>query len=255
MPSRCANTGTRASACTRATRLLPPRGTITSIVPSRPGEHQRRPRRDRASAPAGSRPRASPPARRPCEQRGVDGARGAMAVGAAAQDRGVAGLEAQRAGIGRHVGAALVDDADHAERRAHALDRHAVRPLPSSTCTLPTGSLSVGDHLEALGHRPDARGVSRLSRSRNAPVDAGRLRLGDVGVVGGQDRAAPWRGSPSAIASSALSFCARRRERQACAQPCARAGRCPASGGYAGGGIDILERGGHLDAELVSVSE
>ena len=44
-----------------------------------------------------------------------------MALRAAAQDRGVAGLEAQRAGVGRHVGAAFVDDADDAERHAHAL--------------------------------------------------------------------------------------------------------------------------------------
>ncbi|EGE58311.1 hypothetical protein RHECNPAF_33400116 [Rhizobium etli CNPAF512] len=35
-PSRWAKTGTRASLCTRATRLLPPRGTMTSIAPSRP---------------------------------------------------------------------------------------------------------------------------------------------------------------------------------------------------------------------------
>ncbi len=31
MPSRWAKTGTRASACTSPTRLLPPRGTITSM--------------------------------------------------------------------------------------------------------------------------------------------------------------------------------------------------------------------------------
>ena len=36
MPSRWAKTGTRASFCTRATRVLPPRGTMTSIVPSSP---------------------------------------------------------------------------------------------------------------------------------------------------------------------------------------------------------------------------
>ncbi|MCY1173205.1 hypothetical protein D9M73_133590 [compost metagenome] len=33
MPSRCASTGTRASAWTRATSPLPPRGTIKSIAP------------------------------------------------------------------------------------------------------------------------------------------------------------------------------------------------------------------------------
>ena len=43
---------------------------------------------------------------------------------------GIAGLEAERAGIGRHVGPALIDDADDAERRAHALDVQAVRAGP-----------------------------------------------------------------------------------------------------------------------------
>ena len=36
----------------------------------------------------------------PCDQAGMDRARGMHALGAAAQDRGVAGLQAQRAGIG-----------------------------------------------------------------------------------------------------------------------------------------------------------
>src|SRR5438046_3165232 len=36
MPSRCANTGTRASLCTRSTRFFPPRGTMTSIAPPTP---------------------------------------------------------------------------------------------------------------------------------------------------------------------------------------------------------------------------
>ena len=38
----------------------------------------------------------------------------------------VAGLQAQRRGVGGHVGARLVDHRDHAERHAHALDRDAV---------------------------------------------------------------------------------------------------------------------------------
>ena len=43
---------------------------------------------------------------------------------------GIAGLQAERAGIGRDVGAALEDDADDAERRAHALDVQAVGAVP-----------------------------------------------------------------------------------------------------------------------------
>ena len=43
-------------------------------------------------------------------------------VGAAAQNGGVAGFQAERAGVGGHVGAALVNDADDAERHAYAFD-------------------------------------------------------------------------------------------------------------------------------------
>ena len=60
----------------------------------------------------------------------LDGAAGVVAVRAAAQDRRVAGLEAERAGVRRHVRPALVDDADDAERHAHALDLEAVGPRP-----------------------------------------------------------------------------------------------------------------------------
>ena len=131
MPSRCANTGTRASSCTRATRLLPPRGTITSMAPSRPFEHQA----DRLAVGGrheldggfGQARRAQA-----ARQARLDGAARVVAVRAAAQDRGVAGLEAQRAGVGRHVRPALVDDADDAERHAHALDVEAVGPRPAA---------------------------------------------------------------------------------------------------------------------------
>ncbi len=64
------------------------------------------------------------------DEAGVDGGGAAMRVGAAAQDDGVARLEAKPAGIGGDVGPALEDDADDAERRAHALDMQAVRPVP-----------------------------------------------------------------------------------------------------------------------------
>ena len=63
-------------------------------------------------------------------QRRDDGAAGAQTVGTAAQDRGIAGFQAQRAGIRRHIRPALIDDADDTERHAHPLDGHAVRPFP-----------------------------------------------------------------------------------------------------------------------------
>ena len=58
----------------------------------------------------------------PGDEAGVDRRRGMEAVGAAAQHRRVARLEAERAGVGGDVGPALVDDADDAERRRDALD-------------------------------------------------------------------------------------------------------------------------------------
>ena len=66
----------------------------------------------------------------PFDQAGMDGGGRIERIRAAAQDHRIAGLEAERAGIRRHVRPALIDDADDAERRAHALDMQAVRPVP-----------------------------------------------------------------------------------------------------------------------------
>ncbi len=63
-------------------------------------------------------------------QRGMDGAARAQAVGAAAQDRGIAGFQAERAGVGGHVRPAFVNDSNDSERDADALDGHAVGPRP-----------------------------------------------------------------------------------------------------------------------------
>ena len=210
MPSRCAKTGTRASSCTRATRLLPPRGTITSILPSRP----------RSISPTASRSRigtswiASSGKLRdaqPLRQRGMDRARRAMRIRAAAQDRGVAGLQAQRAGIGGDIRAAFVDDADDANRRAHALDGHAVRPLPFVE-HVADRIVQLGDDFEAFGHRRDALPVERQAVEEGAG-DAGGLGFGDVVLVGGQDFARGARGSPSPSRAAPCPS-ARRRQRQ-----------------------------------------
>ena len=128
-PSRWPITGTRASACTRSTRLRPPRGTITLIAGPGP----------RASCPTAARSvvgtswmaaAGRPASRSPLDQAGVDGGAGEAALRAAAQDHRIGRLQAQRARIGRHVGTALVDDADDAQRHAHALDPQAVGPRP-----------------------------------------------------------------------------------------------------------------------------
>jgi hypothetical protein len=65
-----------------------------------------------------------------CGQRRMDRPRRAEAFGTAAQDDGIARLQAQRPGICRDIRPALINHADHAKRYAHAFDAHAVRPPP-----------------------------------------------------------------------------------------------------------------------------
>ena len=63
-----------------------------------------------------------------------DGARGMKAFRAAAQDCGIAGPQAQPAGIGGHVGPRFIDDADHAQAaraRARCRGRSAASSAPA----------------------------------------------------------------------------------------------------------------------------
>ena len=116
----------------------------------------------------------------------MDGAAGTETVGAAAQDHGVAGLQAQHAGVGGDVGTAFEDDGDDAERHPHAFDGHAVGTLPA----LGDGADGIGDAAhggDAVGHRLDAR------RRQRQAIDEGRRRaagadLGDILGIGGEDR-------------------------------------------------------------------
>ncbi len=107
-----------------------------------------------------------------------DRAVAAERLGAAAQDRRVAGLEAQSRGVGGHVRPRLVDDADDAQRHAHEADLDAGRT-----------ELEVGDLADGIGQRRDFGEAVRhrgdgLRRQRQ-PVDEGgvvpgRRRRGDV---------------------------------------------------------------------------
>ena len=111
-----------------------------------------------------------------------------LAVGAAAQQRGVARLQAQGAGVRGHVRPALVDDADHSERHAHALDAQAVG-------TLPFGHRGA-DRVGQRAHRIDAgRDGLDAARIEAQPLELGSAQLRSarrrqVALVGGQDRAA-----------------------------------------------------------------
>ena len=108
----------------------------------------------------------------------------ARALGAAAQDRRIAALQAQRRRIGRHVGPALVNDADDAERHAHARDLETVRPLPFGD-DLPDGIVERRDRFEPGGRRFEPLVVEREAVDHRARRVA-RFRFGDVLGVGGE---------------------------------------------------------------------
>ena len=74
----------------------------------------------------------------------------------AAQDRDIAGLERERARIRRHIGAAFIDDADHADGRGDARDVQTVGPRPARQFAA-NGIGQRRDILHALGHGFDAR--------------------------------------------------------------------------------------------------
>ena len=96
----------------------------------------------------------------PLRERAMDRLRGPMTFRAAAQDHGIARLEREGARIRRDVRPALIDDADDAERHAHALDRHAVRSRPG----FGDASDRIGQrahHIEAVRHGGDAFLVER----------------------------------------------------------------------------------------------
>ena len=116
----------------------------------------------------------------------MDRAARAKTVRAAAQDHGVAGLQAKHAGIGADIGAALKDHGDHAERHAHAFDGHAVGALPALG-DLAHGIVDPAHHLDAIGHRIDARGRQRETIDEGGG-GAARARLGDIFSIGRENR-------------------------------------------------------------------
>ena len=114
---------------------------------------------------------------------GVDDARGMETVGAAAQDGGVARLEAERARIRRHIGAAFVDDADDAQRGRHALDPEAIGPLVGGQHP-PHGIGQGCDVFQPLGHGLDPGfGQQETVKIGLAGVGGGsRLHVAGVGL-------------------------------------------------------------------------
>ena len=115
-----------------------------------------------------------------------DGERGTEALGAGAQDGGIAGLETERARIRRHVGAALEDHPDDTERRRHTLDLQAIRPLePGEHAADRIGQL--GNALDGLGNGFEALGVQNEAIDERAALPL-VPRIRQVLGVGSQDR-------------------------------------------------------------------
>ena len=132
------------------------------------------------------RGRGQPVRRQRARKARVDRGARARALGAAAQDRRVASLEAQRRRIRRHVRAALIDNADHAERHPHARDLEAVRPPPLGDRSADR-ILERCDDLEARGGRVEPLLVEREPIDHRAREPRG-ARLGHVLRVRAQHR-------------------------------------------------------------------
>ena len=139
-------------------------------------------------------------------QAGGDRAVAGERLRAAAQDHRVAGLQAQRGGIGGHVRARLVDHRDHAERDAHALDQQ------------PVGArLAARDLADRIGQRGDlaqcgddarhALGIEREAIQHRAG-DAGQARPREIVGIRGEDRRPDRPQIASAIASISRCRCA-----------------------------------------------
>src|SRR5690606_8183816 len=105
---------------------------------------------------------------------GGDGARGVQTVRAAAQDRRIAGPDAQGGGVGGDVGAALIDDGQNADGGADAGDVQAVGRGPAGHFG-PDGIGLGGGGFDREGHALDAGG------GQGQAVDQG---LGQAAVAG-----------------------------------------------------------------------
>jgi len=118
------------------------------------------------------------------ERRG-DGSVGTQRFRTAAEDHGVATLQAETGGIAGDVGTGLVDEADDAERDANLgnLDAVGLRPLAEK---LTDGVGERSDLLQAVRARREAFRVEREAVNQRGGLTVG-LGCGDIEGVGGKD--------------------------------------------------------------------
>ena len=171
------------------------------------------------------------------------------AVRAAAQHHGVAALQAQRAGVGGDVGAALVDDADDAERHRDALDDEPVGPLHVAS-TRPTGSGSAATSSSASA-------IASIRVVERQPVEERRgealgARRRDVARVGGEDFAGALAQELAPRASSArfLLSAGALASARAAARASAPMARMAARTSAAGGTVSEIDGLGHRRSAL-----
>ena len=117
----------------------------------------------------------------PRAQRGDNGCIGADGLLAAAQDAYVAALQAERGGVRRHIGAALVDNGNHAHGHANLADDEPVGPGCLAE-ELAHRVRQCGDGAHALGHAFHARGRERETVDHDRGDHAARgLHIRGVG--------------------------------------------------------------------------
>ena len=185
----------------------PPRGMTTSqprgsatIAASSSRVAQAGRRRPRAARPPEAVAHAA-------QQHGVGVAR----ARGAAQQAGVAALEAEAGDVDRDVGARLVDDEQHAERNAHLLDVEPVRQPPAAS--RPRHGSSSAAIARTASHSATAPGVERQPVEQRAGWPAARAASRSSALA--STIAAVSRSSASAICSSAASLARGRASRAA----------------------------------------
>ena len=118
----------------------------------------------------------------------MDGARRLKAFRSPPQDHGIARFEAERRCIRSHVGAAFIDDANHAKRGAHAGDMQPCGPVPFCNrganriglfCNRPQATHDIAQSIlgqgEAIHHRrcqPFSTSVIQILRIRGQNIRA-----------------------------------------------------------------------------------
>ena len=106
-------------------------------------------------------------------------------AGRAAEERGVARLQADAGGVARDVRPVLVDDRDDAERHTDPLDLEAVRPLPAVE-HLAHGVGQPSDVAEPFGHSLEA-GVGEAQAVERPRFHPGLGGLVEIDRIGGED--------------------------------------------------------------------